>query len=53
MSAAAIFYSQFTGTQTPARVFTFRQWLARALGAIGPVLAEAWRGFVPGREARS
>jgi hypothetical protein len=53
MSAAAIFYGQFTGTQTPARVFTLTQRLARALGAIGPVLAGAWRGSVPGREARS
>jgi len=53
MSAAAIFYGQFTGTQTPARVFTLTQWLARALGTIGPALAGARRGAEPGREARS
>lgn len=30
MSAAAIFYGQFASAQTPARVFTFTQRLARA-----------------------
>lgn len=53
MSAAAIFYGQFASAQTPARVFTFTQRLARALGAIGPTLAGTRRESVPGREARS
>lgn len=35
MSAAAIFYSQFAGPQTPAGVTSFAQRLARTLGAIG------------------
>jgi hypothetical protein len=53
MSAAAFFYGQFAGAQTPARIFTFTQRLARAWGAIGPVPAGKRREPVPGRETQS
>jgi hypothetical protein len=65
MSAAAVFYGQFAGAQTPARGFSFTHRVARALGAIGLALVGAYpepkarrmigtQGVsVPGREARS
>jgi hypothetical protein len=63
MSAAAIFYSQFTGAQAPASLFTQR--LARALRTIGLTLVGAYpeprarrmtaarHWSVPGQETRS
>jgi hypothetical protein len=65
MSAAAIFYGQFAGAQTPARGFSFTQRVARALVAIGLTLVGAYpepkarrmigaQGVsVPGRETQS
>lgn len=65
MSAAAIFYSQFAGSQAPAPVFSFTQRVARALGAIGLTLVGAYpeprarrmtaarHWSVPGQETRS
>lgn len=65
MSAAAIFYSQFTGAQAPAPVSSFTQRIVRALGVIGLTLVGAYpepkarrmigarRRSVPNQEARS
>jgi hypothetical protein len=65
MSAAAIFYSQFTGAQAPAPASPFTQRLARALRTIGLTLVGAYpeprarrmtaarHWSVPGQEARS
>ena len=65
MSAAAIFYGQFAGAQTPARGFSFMPRVARALVAIGLTLVGAypepkarrmigaWGVSAPSRETQS